>query len=79
MGERESHLRALLHHQHGETFFVEFGQRVVDPFHHERSKTHGRLIKQQQLGFADERPPDGEHLLLAPGQRTGRLLAAPTQ
>ncbi len=35
-----------------------------------------RLVEQEQPGARHERPPDGEHLLLAAGERPGRLPAA---
>ena len=50
--------------------------RRHDPLHHQRRQPHRRLVQHQQLGPAHHRPAHGQHLLLAAGERAGRLFAA---
>ena len=47
-----------------------------DPLHHERRQAHRGLVEHEQLGPAHHGAAHGEHLLLAAGERAGRLLAA---
>ena len=42
-------------------------------------KSEGGLVEQQQPRRGHQRPPDGEHLLLAPGQQAGALVTAVVQ
>ena len=44
--------------------------------HEDRRQSHARLVEEDEAGAGHERPPDGEHLLLAAAQ-AARLQAAP--
>ena len=46
-----------------------------DLLHDHRREPHGRLVEQHHLRPGHERPADGEHLLLAAGERPGELRA----
>ena len=46
--------------------------QVVD---HQRGQPLGGLVEEQQLGVAHERAGDGEHLLLAPGEKAALPVA----
>ena len=48
VGEREGHLGALLDHQHRQALFVQLREGLEDALDHQRGKTHGRLVEQQQ-------------------------------
>ena len=42
---------------------------------HQRRQAERRLVQQQHLGPAHQRAADRHHLLLAAGQRAGRIVA----
>src|SRR3984885_9730808 len=46
---------------------------LKDLVDNQRRETERRLVEQQQLGVAHQRPADRQHLLLAAGKPTGRL------
>ena len=52
---------------------VDLPQGLADPRHELRREAERRLVEQQQLRLAHERPPDGQHLLLAPRQQRAAL------
>ena len=50
------------------------GQRPDDPLdllHHDRREAQGRLVQHQQARLGHQAAADGQHLLLAAGQRPG--------
>ena len=49
---------------------------VEDLLDDDRCQAQGRLVQQQQLGLAHQRPADGEHLLLAAGHGAAALAEA---
>ncbi len=77
MGDVEGQVGVLLDQQHGETVLLvepldELEQLLGDQW----GETEARLVAQQQLRPAHQRPGDGQHLLLAARQRA-RLLGTP--
>ena len=54
----------------------ERGDELVEVAHDRRREPERRLVEQQQLRSRDERPSEGEHLLLTAGQGS-RLLVPP--
>ena len=74
-GKRDA--RVLLDHEHREPHLVrERGDELVEVAHDRRREPERRLVEQQQLRPRDERPSEGEHLLLTAGQGS-RLLVPP--
>ena len=74
MGQAQGDAGVLLHQHHGEAFLVEGAQGGEDVAHDDGSQAHGRLVEQQEHArLGHERPPDGQHLLLAAGQGAGLL------
>ncbi len=57
-------------------FLVYFSDNIKNLFGHKRGQSHGWFIKQQELWSCHQRPGDGKHLLLSPGQVASRLIAA---
>ena len=55
---------------------VDLRDEREDLLHQDRREAQGRLVQQQQPGSGHERPPDGQHLLLAAGQRATLLVQA---
>lgn len=53
---------------HGGAAVVDFGQQLDDFIRHLRVYVAGRLVGNNQLGVVDQRPRDGDPLLLAAGQ-----------
>ena len=76
VGAAQRLLRILLDQQHGGAFGVDLGDDLEDLRDHHRRQAHRRLVEQQHLGPGHQRPADGQHLLLAPGQRAADLGAA---
>jgi len=66
----------LLDQEHGDPVArVDFPDHAEDLAHEQRREPERGFVEQQQLGPAHQRTPDGEHLLLAAGERAGALLA----
>jgi hypothetical protein len=61
----QGHKRILLHKEHGDTLAIDLDNGVEDRFDQYRREAHARLIQEQDLGFAHQRPAHGQHLLLA--------------
>ena len=51
-------------------------EHAEDVLHDQRRQPERRLVEEQQLGSAHQRPGDGQHLLLAARQAAGSLGAA---
>ncbi len=66
----------LLDHQDGHPLAGQGPDQLVELVDDQRGQAHGKLVEQQDLGPGHQRPGDGQHLLLAPGQGPGHLLAA---
>src|ERR1035437_2267475 len=75
-GHLESHLSVLLDQQDRGSLGVDVLDDGEDLLDQDRREAHRRLVEQQQLWPSHERPTDCEHLLLATGERAGRLTAA---
>ena len=79
VGDLESGDGVLFHQQHGEAqvlHFQDFGKDFLDQ---QRRQAHGRLVQQQQTGAAHQGAGEGQHLLLAAGERAAQLLQALAQ
>ena len=55
----------LLHQQHGEPGGQDLRQHGVDALHDHRRQAEGKLIEHQHARVGDQRPADGDRLLLA--------------
>ena len=71
-GERH----VLLDEEDREPLAPELVERFRHLAHHQRSKAFGRLVHEEQVGVRHQRPADGEHLLLAAGERIARVRLA---
>ena len=72
--EVECHGHILLHQQHGDAARVDVADDAEHFPHDRRREAEGRLVEQQQPRLRHQRTADREHLLLAAGERAGRLL-----
>ena len=64
----------LLHQQHRQTLVpIQLPDRAEDLPHHQGGQAQTRLIQQQQLRLAHERPADRQHLLFPARQRAAAL------
>src|SRR6267143_2191921 len=68
--------RVLLHQQDRHALSRDLAHNVEDLRHHQGREAHRRLVQQQQFRPRHQRARNGEHLLLAAGERAGDLLAA---
>ncbi len=66
----------LLHQQDGHPPPRQVPDQLVELRHDQRGEAHRQLVEQQHLGVRDQRPRDGQHLLLAAGHGAGQLPAA---
>ena len=66
----------LLDEQHGHPGRQDLRQHAVDPPHDDRREAERQLVEQQHPRVRDERPADGDGLLLAAGHLRGLLAAA---
>jgi len=73
VGHLERGLGELLHEQHRHPLRLEPADGAEDLLHDDRGQPHGRLVEQHDLGARHEGPADGQHLLLAAGERAGEL------
>ena len=64
----------MLHQQNRYPSRVQFDDHPKNFFDQQRCQSHRRFVQQQQARSAQHGPADGQHLLLATGQRTGQLL-----
>ena len=75
-GQLEGRAGVLLHQQHGDALLVDGAHGLEDGTHQERSQAQRRFVQQEQARPGHEGAPDGQHLLLAAGQRARQLLLA---
>jgi hypothetical protein len=66
----------LLDHQDGRLLLAQALEQLEDLVYDDRGEPQRGLVEQEQLRPRHERPPDGEHLLLAAGERPGGLAGA---
>src|SRR5260370_1008045 len=76
MGERERHFQHLLDEQDGRPAPVDLAQDPGQVLDEDRGEALRRLVHQHELGARDEAARDGQHLLLAAGERLALLLVA---
>ena len=77
MGELERVIRALLHEEDGQPVIgVERADCREDLLDDQRGEAERRLVEQEQLRAAHQRPCDRQHLLLASRQRAAALMLA---
>ena len=74
VGDPERQAGVLLHQQDGGAGLADLDQRVEDQPRHLRGEPQRRLVEEQEAGAPQQRAPDGEHLLLAAGERVGLLV-----
>ena len=76
VGQVQRQAGVLLDQQHADAvFLVDAAHDAEDLGHDQRRQAEGGLVQQQQLGPQHQRAADGQHLLLAAGQRAGLLVA----
>ena len=73
IGELEGGAGVLLHQHHGDPPGGKRRNHLKTPGHNQRRQPEGRLVEQQQLGPADQRPCQGQHLLFTPGEGSPHL------
>src|SRR5215510_10625420 len=76
VGDREGQRDVLLDEQEGHAFLVKDLDDLADLTDHPRHEAFGRLVDQHDARLQHHRARDGEHLLLAAGQRAPGLIAA---
>ena len=74
-GRRQRPGGILFHQQDGGPGARELVDDVEDLVGDQRRETQARLVQEQEPRPRHQGPPDGHHLLLAPGQRGGGLIA----
>src|SRR5437667_3880172 len=79
VGELEGHGGVLLHEHDGEPAARKLADGPRDLADHDGREPERRLVEQQGLGLGHEPAPDGQHLLLAAGERAAALVAALSQ
>ena len=79
VGHGDGALDVLLDQQHRTAFGPEHGHGVEDLVDDDRGEAHRELVGHDQRRVGDERPGQGQHLLLAAGQGPGRLVEAPPE
>ena len=76
VGALERDARVLLDQDHGQALATaQVHHHVHDLLHDQRRQADGRFVQQQHARMGDQGAADGDHLLLAAGQRAGQLLA----
>jgi hypothetical protein len=75
IGDRQCGVRVLVDKEDRRRRILERADDREDLGHDARRQAHARLVQQQQAGPRHQRAADGEHLLLAAGERSGRLPA----
>ena len=76
LGDGQRHRGVLLDEDDRGPLTVDLADDLGDPRHDLRRQAERRLVEQQQLGLAHQRPADRQHLLLAAGQQDGALTPA---
>ena len=76
VGQLQGGPGVLLHQQHRHPPPVDGPHDVKHLPHHQRRQPQRGLVQQQQAGLPHQGPPDGQHLLLPPGERPRPLPAA---
>src|SRR5207342_2518766 len=71
----QRHVRILLDDEHRDTGRVHLLDDLEAPLDEDRGEAHGRLVHEHELGARHERTAHRDHLLLASGQRAGKLAA----
>src|SRR5688500_3320554 len=79
VGDGEGHGGVLLDEQDRGAEAVDVHDGVEDLLDEDRGQTHAGLVQQEEARAGHERAADGEHLLLAPRQRTCHLRDALVQ
>src|SRR5713226_2939324 len=74
VGEVEGKLDVLLDQENRLAFALQARDGAADLGDDQRRKAFGGLVHQQHSRISHERPPDREHLLLAPRERARHLL-----
>jgi len=74
VAHRERHAKILLHQEDRRLLFLHPQQRFHQLIDHRRRQALGWLVHQQQTPLLDDGAPDGQHLLLSPGQRACRRI-----
>ena len=69
----------LLDQQNGQPLLLELGDRLPQALDDDRRQPFRRLVHDQAIGIGHQPAADGEHLLLAAGQRLGALAPALAQ
>ena len=72
VGEADRELGALLDEEDGDAASADLGERLEDPVHDRRGEPERGLVEEEQVGPSDERPRDGELLLLPAREDSGR-------
>src|SRR5262245_12731886 len=73
IGDPQRRGRVLLDKQHRRAVAGDLLNRVEDHALEPRRYADGRLVQEQEFGAAHQRAADGDHLLLAAGERAGLL------
>src|SRR5581483_458381 len=73
VGKLQRKIGILLDQQHGHPGLAEAAHRAHHFRYHERREAKRRLVEQQELRSGHHGAAEGEHLLLAAGQRAGGL------
>src|SRR2546427_4507311 len=76
IGNAQTIHHVLLDQEHRDAAFSHLLNLLENLFHHFRRQAQRGFIEEKQLRLSHQRPRDGHHLLLATGERTGKLLAA---
>ena len=75
IGEAQRERGVLLDEQHRRSAFADARDHRADRLDHDRRESERRLVEQDERRARHQRAANGEHLLLAAGQRPGELLA----
>src|SRR5215813_4563615 len=74
VGVLESDLHILFKQKDGDSLFINCRHQVEKTVDHDRSQSERKLVDRKQPGFAHQAATDRAHLLLAAGEKTGRLI-----
>src|SRR3954453_15938370 len=73
VGDRQRHVRVLLHDQHGDPRLVDLLDDLEAPLDEDRREPHRRLVHEQKLRLRHQRAAHRDHLLLAARESPGQL------
>src|SRR5437879_753785 len=76
IGNAQTIHHVLLDQEHRDAAVSHLSNLLENLFHHFRRQAQRGFIEEKQLRLSHQRPRDGHHLLLATGERAGKLLAA---